>query len=102
MKSTILNAKLNRLNSRITAKQNNLLDHITVEADLIVSNILAEVIVRFVDSAWNRLISGGYFITSGITQTKKQLVKDRIEQQGFNIIQVNEMEDWISIVAQKI
>ncbi|MBU5265876.1 50S ribosomal protein L11 methyltransferase [Virgibacillus proomii] len=102
VKSTILNAKLNRLNSRITAKQNNLLDHVTVEADLIVSNILAEVIVRFVDSAWNRLKPGGYFITSGITQTKKQLVKDRIEQQGFNIIQVNEMEDWISIVAQKI
>lgn len=102
VKSTILNAKLNRLNSRITAKQNNLLDHVTVEADLIVSNILAEVIVRFVDGAWNRLKPGGYFITSGITQTKKQLVKDRIEQQGFNIIQVNEMEDWISIVAQKI
>ncbi|WP_077299410.1 50S ribosomal protein L11 methyltransferase [Virgibacillus pantothenticus] len=101
VKSTVLNAKLNQLEKKITAKQNNLLDHVKVEADLIVSNILAEVIVRFIEEAWERLKSGGYFITSGITQSKKQLVKEHLEQQDFEIIQVNELEDWVSIVALK-
>ncbi|AVQ99416.1 ribosomal protein L11 methyltransferase [Oceanobacillus iheyensis] len=99
--STRLNAKLNKLGEKIHTKQNNLLDHVNDQADVIVSNILAEIIVRFVDDAWRNLKSGGYFITSGIIQNKKQLVKDKLEEQGFTIFQVNELEDWVSIVARK-
>ncbi|MFD1171515.1 50S ribosomal protein L11 methyltransferase [Oceanobacillus picturae] len=99
--STRLNAKLNKLGEKIHTKQNNLLDHVNDQADVIVSNILAEIIVRFVDDAWRNLKPGGYFITSGIIQNKKQLVKDKLEEQGFTIIQVNELEDWVSIVARK-
>ncbi|WP_042223414.1 50S ribosomal protein L11 methyltransferase [Oceanobacillus manasiensis] len=99
--STRLNAKLNKLEDKIIVKQNNLLDHLNDQADVIVSNILAEIIVRFVEEAWANLKQGGYFITSGIIQNKKQLVKDKLENQGFTIIQVNELEDWVSIVARK-
>lgn len=99
--STVLNAKVNNVEMKITAKQKNLLDYVTVEADLIVSNILAEIIVRFVEKAWSQLKPGGHFITSGITQAKKQLVKEHLEQQGFEIIQSNELEDWVSLVARK-
>ncbi|WP_067727369.1 50S ribosomal protein L11 methyltransferase [Oceanobacillus damuensis] len=99
--STKLNAKVNQLDKQITVKQNNLLNHVSMKADVIVSNILAEIIVRFIEDAWNNLIEGGYFITSGIIQKKKQLVKQKLEEQGFSIIAVNEMEDWVSIVARK-
>lgn len=101
VKATKLNAKLNRMDGKIVTKQNNLLDHVDEQADIIVSNILAEIIVRFVEEAYNNLKDGGLFITSGIIQNKKQLVKDRLINQGFEIISVNEMEDWISIVAKK-
>jgi len=101
VKSTHLNAKINKMDKRIHAKQNNLLDHVDCKANVIVSNILAEIIVRFVDDAWDNLVDGGLFITSGIIQNKKQLVKDKLEAQGFEILAVNEMEDWISIVARK-
>ncbi|MGJ9457014.1 50S ribosomal protein L11 methyltransferase [Oceanobacillus sp. CF4.6] len=99
--STKLNAKVNQLDQQIVVKQNNLLNNINMKADVIVSNILAEIIVRFVDDAWNNLVDGGLFITSGIIQNKKQLVKDKLLEQGFEIVAVNEMEDWISIVAKK-
>ncbi|RKQ37832.1 50S ribosomal protein L11 methyltransferase [Oceanobacillus halophilus] len=99
--STEQNAKQNNLEGKIEAKQNNLLDHVNIKADIIVSNILAEIIVRFVTDAWDNLKDGGFFITSGIIQNKKQLVKDKIVEQGFEIVAVNEMEDWISIVAKK-
>ncbi|CDQ39609.1 MULTISPECIES: 50S ribosomal protein L11 methyltransferase [Virgibacillus] len=102
VKSTGLNAKLNKLDQQIQVKQNNLLDNVNIEADVIVSNILAEIIVRFVKEAWNNLKPGGYFITSGIIQNKKQLVKTELESQGFQIVEMNEMEEWISIVAQKV
>ncbi|MBR3120187.1 50S ribosomal protein L11 methyltransferase [Oceanobacillus profundus] len=101
VKSTQQNAKLNGLDNQIVVAQNNLLDHVNKQVNVIVSNILAEIIIRFVDDAWDNLVSDGLFITSGIIQNKKQLVKDKLTEQGFEIIAVNEMEDWISIVARK-
>lgn len=101
VKSTKLNSKLNKIHESVEVKQNNLLEGIDGQADVIVSNILAEIIVRFVDDAWHNLKNGGYFITSGIIQNKKQLVRDTLTNQGFEIITLNEMEDWVSIVAKK-
>ena len=101
VKSAQQNAKLNGLDNQIVVAQNNLLDHVNKQVNVIVSNILAEIIIRFVDDAWDNLVSDGLFITSGIIQNKKQLVKDKLTEQGFEIIAVNEMEDWISIVARK-
>ncbi|MFC4558863.1 50S ribosomal protein L11 methyltransferase [Virgibacillus kekensis] len=101
VKATTMNAKLNKADKQIITKQNNLLDHVSVQADMIVSNILAEIIVRFVDDAWNTLTDDGIFITSGIIKAKKQLVLDKLTEQGFRILEVNEMEDWVSIIAKK-
>lgn len=101
VKSTQINAELNNLDHKIVAKQNNLLDDVRLQADVIVSNILAEIIVKFTKEAWNNLKAGGLFITSGIIQDKKQLVLDHLQEQGFEILAVDELEDWVSIVAQK-
>lgn len=102
VKSAKLNVKLNKVDKHVMTKQNNLLDNVDKQADLIVSNILAEIIVRFIKEAWNNLKENGLFITSGIIQAKKDLVKSKLQQNGFTIIEVNEMEDWVSIVAKKV
>ncbi len=101
VKSTTINAKLNQAEHKIYSKQNNLLNNVDVEADLIVSNILAEIIVRFTDNAFRLLKSGGHFITSGIIQNKRNEVKARLEESGFEIVETNKMEDWTSIIARK-
>ncbi|GEL78327.1 50S ribosomal protein L11 methyltransferase [Tenuibacillus multivorans] len=101
VKSTTINVKLNHVQDRMEAKQNNLLNGVEPGADLIVSNILAEIILQFVDDAYHKLNPGGYFITSGIIQGKKNEVKEQLELNGFDIIEVNQMEDWISMVAKK-
>ncbi|ENH97516.1 ribosomal protein L11 methyltransferase [Gracilibacillus halophilus YIM-C55.5] len=101
VKSTTINAKLNKVDEQIHAKQNNLLDNVTIQPDVIVSNILAEVILRFEKQAFHLVKPGGYFITSGIIQTKKDEVKHALVKIGFDIIEENKMEDWISFIAQK-
>ncbi|SFA70186.1 [LSU ribosomal protein L11P]-lysine N-methyltransferase [Lentibacillus halodurans] len=101
VKSTQINTRLNNIEDKVIAKQNNLLDHVDMQADMIVSNILAEIIVRFAADAWENLKPNGIFITSGIIQAKKQMVTDELQQAGFKIIDINEMEDWVSIVAKK-
>lgn len=101
VKSTKINAKLNRLDEQMEIKQNSLLDNVKKQADIIVSNILAEIIVQFIPDAWNNLKEGGIFITAGIIQSKKQLVREQLCKNQFTILEINEMEDWVSIIAQK-
>jgi ribosomal protein L11 methyltransferase len=101
VKSTELNVTLNKVDHVVRTKQNDLLNDVTLKANVIVSNILAEIIVKFTKDAWNNLEKGGYFITSGIIQAKKQMVLDDMEQLGFEIVEMNELEDWVSIIARK-
>lgn len=101
VKSAKINSKLNKVDDRIVCKQNNLLTNVTHQPDIIVANILAEIILRFVTEAYQILKPGGIFITSGIIQAKKQSVKDALTEAGFEILEVNQMEDWASIMARK-
>jgi ribosomal protein L11 methyltransferase len=99
--SAKLNVKLNKVQHIVTVSQNNLLDRIEGSADIIVANILAEIILRFIDDAYRLLNSGGLFITSGIIQTKKQEVKEGLIRAGFTIEETLTMEDWVAFIARK-
>lgn len=101
VESAKLNVKLNKVHDVITVSQNNLLDRIDEQADVIVANILAEIILRFVDDAYRLLRSDGVFITSGIIQTKKQEVKEGLLRAGFTIEETLTMEDWVAFIAKK-
>lgn len=69
------NIELNQVGNVVTVGQNNLLQGIEGPVDIVVANILAEVIVRFVDDAAKVLKPGGMFITSGIISAKKKMSK---------------------------
>ncbi|PIC04566.1 50S ribosomal protein L11 methyltransferase [Anoxybacillus flavithermus] len=101
VESAKLNVKLNKVQDVVTVSQNNLLDRVDEQADVIVANILAEIILRFVDDAYRLLCSGGVFITSGIIQTKKQEVKEGLLRAGFIIEETLTMEDWVAFIAKK-
>lgn len=101
VKAAGINIKLNKASNKITVKQNNLLDHVTIKPDLIVANLLAEIIMRFETDAFERLKPGGLFITSGIIKAKEADVKQSLINAGFEIIETNQMKDWILIVAKK-
>ena len=101
VQSAKMNIKLNKVHPVVNVSQNNLLEGIQEKADVIVANILAEVIVRFTDDAANVVKPGGYFITSGIIQQKKDEVKESIESAGFQIEETVQMEDWVSFIAKR-
>ncbi|MED1602525.1 50S ribosomal protein L11 methyltransferase [Alkalihalophilus marmarensis] len=99
--SAALNVELNQVHDTVTIHQGNLLEQIDGSYDLVVANILAEVIVQFVQDAAAILKPGGAFITSGIIKRKKQEVKDSLVSAGFTIDEVIEMDDWVAIIARK-
>lgn len=101
VQSAKINVKLNKVHEKIDVFQNNLLDGVESKADIVVANILAEVIMRFTDDVASAVKQGGYFIASGIIQQKKQDVRDKISEAGFEIMEVMQMEDWIAIIAKR-
>jgi len=108
--STRENVCLNGL-SQITVMESDLLSildqvdrselGVELPVQLVVSNILAEIIVTFVQDVYAVLKEGGLFIASGIITAKEQLVVDRLQEVGFRVEARHEEEDWVALVARK-
>ncbi|RSK27901.1 50S ribosomal protein L11 methyltransferase [Bacillus sp. HMF5848] len=96
------NIALNKVEETISVEKNNLLHGIKEQADVIVANILADVILLFTDDAYRLLKHNGYFVVSGIIKEKKQLVLDGLQQSGFEDPEVSEQEDWVCITVRKL
>ncbi len=67
--------------------------------DVIVANILADVIIPLSGFAGQFLAKDGIFITSGIINTMEEAVKQAMEDNGWKILEINRMKDWVSITA---
>ncbi len=94
------NADLNNLEDKMDIKKGNLLDVVKGRADLIVSNIIAEIIVDEIKNLKNHMNKGGIFITSGIIKERRQMVIDALEESGFEIIDELEKNNWVAIVGR--
>lgn len=96
------NIALNNLESEITVKENNLLTGVVDgQADIIVANILAEILLLMIEDAWNNLKDKGYFILSGIIFSKKEELETALEKQGFVIEQIKASKDWYCFICVK-
>ncbi|WP_146551273.1 50S ribosomal protein L11 methyltransferase [Rummeliibacillus sp. SL167] len=101
VRSAKLNVKLNKVQDHVEVVQGNLLDTVKEPAEIVVANILAEIIMTFIDDAHRVVQPNGYFIASGIIETKKEEVKTALEKAGFVIEEVMMMEDWVTIISRK-
>lgn len=68
--------------------------------DIVVANILADVIIPLSGVIKPFLKDEGYFITSGIIDMKEEAVKEALLANGFEIIDIVHMNDWVSIIAK--
>ncbi|MDU5570287.1 MAG: 50S ribosomal protein L11 methyltransferase [Peptoniphilus harei] len=94
------NAKLNEVEDKMEIKKGNLLDVVKGRADLIVSNIIAEIIVDEIKNLKNHMDPGGIFITSGIIKERREMVMDALMENGFEIIDEIEKNNWLAIVGK--
>lgn len=95
------NMDLNPIAKDVTVEANDLLQGVTIEADIIVANILADIILLMLPDAWRLLKQTGKLIVSGIIENKKQLVIDAAQAQGFVVTQILQQKDWYAIILGK-
>ncbi|MFQ6726067.1 50S ribosomal protein L11 methyltransferase [Limosilactobacillus reuteri] len=95
------NLALNPVAKDVKVGVNSLLDGIHTQADLIVANILAEIIVPLIPQAYENLKPGGKFLVSGIIDDKAPLIRQKLQEQGFIIDDEQQMKDWHGMITHK-
>ena len=68
--------------------------------NIVVANILADVIIPLSGVVRDYLEPDGIFITSGIIDTREDDVKKALTDNGFEILDVVHMNEWVSIVCK--
>ena len=69
--------------------------------DLVFANILADIITAMGPDLRDRLRPGGLLITSGIIDFKQEEVEDALRNQKLEIVEVNALGEWRSIIARR-
>ena len=93
------NVKYNNLEN-IEILYGNLVEVIDGKADIVVANILAEIVCILTDDVKRVLKEGGYFISSGIIHDRVEMVVNKLEESGFEILEKNKDGEWNCIVAK--
>lgn len=95
------NISLNAHTDNITVKTGDLLRGVELEADVIVANILAEILVDLTDDAYRLLKDEGYLIMSGIIADKWDMVRSAAESAGFFLETKMIQGEWNAAIFKK-
>ena len=69
--------------------------------DVVAANIVADVIIGLTPKAHEYMKEDGVFITSGIIEDRTDDVKAALEENGFEIVEIKQRKDWVSIVCRQ-
>ncbi len=94
------NVSFNDLNN-IEILYGDLMEVVNGKADIVVANIIADVIIFLTETVKQFIKDEGYFISSGIILERRQSVIDKLEQCGFEIVEVMEDGEWVCIVSKR-
>lgn len=95
------NIALNAGTENIHVAAGDLIKGVDIEADVIVANILADILVNLTDDAYRLLKDEGYLIMSGIISEKWNLVRESAETAGFFLETHMIQGEWNACVFKK-
>ncbi|MBJ8326493.1 50S ribosomal protein L11 methyltransferase [Streptococcus pacificus] len=95
------NIALNATTTNISVATGDLLKDVKIEADIIVANILADILIHLTDDAYQLVKENGYLIMSGIISDKWEMVKTAAEKAGFFLETHMIQGEWNACVFKK-
>lgn len=101
VKTAIENAKLNNVEDRFEAIAGDLDENVTGKFDVVVANIVADVLIRLNEKVSKYLIPGGFYIMSGIIETREQDVMKSLPK-NFKFLERKYNNGWIALKFKKI
>jgi ribosomal protein L11 methyltransferase len=95
------NIAKNNLSSAIDVRQGNLLDGTEGQADLIVANIIADIIIAVLPEVVQKLRPDGTFLASGVIEERFEDVKKAAAEKGLVVTDVRRRAGWTAITMRK-
>ncbi|MDR3588555.1 MAG: 50S ribosomal protein L11 methyltransferase [Negativicutes bacterium] len=93
------NITVNKVGDIVTAAQGDLLTGLVGQADILVANIIADVIIQLVSEVPARLTDGGWFIAGGIIAERVGDVTKALLASGLVLERVAEEGGWVTMLA---
>ncbi len=94
------NVALNGMSHRVEIREGDLTRGISCKADLLLSNLMADLVMLLSDAAASHLTERGIWISSGILTEKRDRVVSHLKERGFRIVEVRERDEWCAIAAK--
>ena len=101
VESATHNAIKNQVADKVTVAGANLLEGTSVQADLVLANITAEVLVLLAPSVVGHIKENGVLILSGIIHERLSFVKEAYEKIGFTVLEEEARGSWLALVLKK-
>ena len=95
------NIDLNKNTDNIQVSTGDLLKGVTVQSDVIVANILADILIHLTDDAFHLLKDQGYLIMSGIISEKLDLVLNSAQESGLFLETHMTQGEWHALIFKK-
>ena len=95
------NIDLNAGTDNIHVATGNLLQGVDIQADVIVANILADILINMTEDAYRLVKDEGYLIMSGIISEKWEMVRESAEKAGFFLETHMIQGEWNACVFKK-
>lgn len=98
VQSATHNCRLNGVEERAVVALSNLLDDSSVQGEVVLANITAEVLALLAPSIPKNLKAGGTLILSGIIESRLALVKERYLSLGLTPVEERRKGEWFALV----
>ena len=101
VESTKTNIKLNNLDNEIEVKKNDLVKEIYFKADVTTANLMFDIIEKLIDDIDKNLKEKGIIIFSGIIKDREVEAINLFKRNGYEIVEIMRLEEWVSIVVRR-
>jgi len=95
------NVTINNVGHVVEVKQGDLLTGVSGQADLVIANIIATIVIQLLADIPARLKEGGIFIASGIITERLSEVVAAMVAQNLVVEKVIEEGGWVAVVARR-
>jgi ribosomal protein L11 methyltransferase len=95
------NIRQNNVADLVSVRQSDLLEQAAGEADIIVANIIARIIVTLIPQVVSVLRPQGYFIAAGIIADRLPEVTEQLDAYGLRTVARQQEGEWVTLTCQR-
>ena len=94
------NVRQNGAEGVVHTERSDLLKSVAGEADLIIANIIADIIVRLFGEVKGSLAAGGTMLLSGIIEDRLADVVEAAGRHGFSVEKIEQEKGWAAVIVK--